>query len=81
VYLPKRGRSTSAPYPRGGSDTLAKIVAFSRPLAIAAVILLIAFAGLRLITQMSDDAKDNNQISFSAVTTHTERNRCRRRSV
>ncbi len=65
VYQPKRVIDVSA-HPRGGSDTLAKIIAFSKPLAIAAVLLLVAFAGLRLLT---DDEPDDggDQISFSAV--------------
>src|SRR5690625_130575 len=53
-------------HPRGGSDTLARIIAFSKPLAIAALVLLVAFAGLRLLTD--DDPDDGgDQISFSAV--------------
>jgi hypothetical protein len=65
VYLPKREIDVSD-QPRGGSETLAKIIAFSKPLAIAAVVLLVAFAGLRLLTD--DDTGDNgDQISFSAV--------------
>lgn len=65
VYLPKREVDVSG-YPRGGSDTLARVIAFSKPLAIAAVVLLVAFAGLRLLTDDEpDDAGD--QISFSAV--------------
>ena len=65
IYEPKRVIDVSA-YPHGGSDTLAKIIAFSRPLAIAAVVLLVAFAGFRLLNDdKPDDAGD--QISFSAV--------------
>lgn len=65
IYTPKRVIDVSG-QPRGGSDTMAKIIAFSKPLAIAAVLLLVAFAGLRLLTDDEpDDAGD--QISFSAV--------------
>lgn len=65
VYEPKRVIDVSG-HPRGGSDTLAKIIAFSKPLAIAAVVLLVAFAGFQLLT---DDEPDDSgdQISFSAV--------------
>lgn len=65
VYEPRRVIDVSA-YPRGGSETLARIIAFSKPLAIAAVVLLVAFAGLRLLND--DDPDDGgDQISFSAV--------------
>jgi hypothetical protein len=65
VYRPKREIDVSD-YPRGGPDMLAKVIAFSKPLAIAAVVLLVALAGLRLLTDDEpDDAGD--QISFSAV--------------
>lgn len=65
VYRPKRVVDVSG-HPRGSSDTLARIIAFSKPLAIAALVLLVAFAGLRLLT---DDEPDDggDQISFSAV--------------
>lgn len=65
IYEPKRVIDVSA-HPRGGTDTMAKIIAFSKPLAIAAVVLLVAFAGLRLL---NDDEPDDSgdQISFSAV--------------
>jgi anti-sigma factor RsiW len=66
VYLPRREVDLGAT-DTGRSETLAKIVAFSKPLAVAAVILLVAFAGLRLLSTMNEDAGDGDQISFSAV--------------
>jgi hypothetical protein len=67
VYLPRREVDLGATE-SGGSETLAKIIAFSKPLAIAAVILLVAFAGLRLLTDIGqDDSDDGDQISFSAI--------------
>jgi hypothetical protein len=66
VYLPRR-EITIQPAPSSGSPTMARILEFSRPLAIAAVVLLVAFAGLRLLNDVGDDDSGGEQISFSAV--------------
>ena len=45
---------------------LSTMIEFSRPLALAAILILVAFAGLRLVTD-SDNETDDGQISFSEV--------------
>lgn len=67
LYLPRR-EIVLEQAPESMSPTLARIIEFSKPLAIAAVILLVAFAGLRLLTDLGDDAsEEGDQISFSQV--------------
>ncbi len=49
------------------SRTMARIIEFSKPLALAAIILLVAFAGLRLIGTIGDGDEDTNEtIPFAA---------------
>ncbi len=68
AYVPRREITIEEEGPAGRSPTLARIIEFSKPLAVAAIVILIAFAGLRLITGIGDDdAGDGDQISFSEV--------------
>lgn len=45
---------------------LSTLLEFSRPLALAAILILVVFAGLRLVTDSGDET-DDGQISFSEI--------------
>ncbi len=67
IYLPKRTIEVDASG-RSEPSTILRIVEFSKPVAIAAVVLLVAFAGLRLFIASQDDGGDSGDpVSFSAV--------------
>jgi hypothetical protein len=67
VYRPRREIEIDD-RDKSGSGTMARIVEFSKPLALAAVILLIAFAGLRFIgTIGGNDDNGNEEGPLSAV--------------
>lgn len=69
TYLPRRTIEIDASTLPRESGTLAQIVEFGKPLAVAALILLVAFAGLQLLVDNDDDGDsgEEGQISFSAV--------------
>jgi hypothetical protein len=68
VYLPRREISLEGAGASDGSAVLARIIEFSKPLAVAAILIIVAFAGLRLIGGIGDgDNGDGDQISFSEV--------------
>ena len=72
VYTPKRVIEIDET-PMAKPTMLNTMIEFSRPLALAAIIILVAFAGLRLVTDSDDgdDISDEGQISFSEVQEET----------
>jgi hypothetical protein len=67
VYLPRRVVEIDAADQRRPANGVAKILEFAKPLAVAALILLVAFAGLRLLVDNDDGGDEEGQISFSAI--------------
>ena len=68
TYQPRTVVEIDRPRSAAGSGSMSRIIEFSKPLAVAALILLIAFAGLQLLSDIGDDEEtDGDQISFSAV--------------
>lgn len=67
TYLPRRVIEIDASEPQRPTGPLAQLMEFAKPLAVAALILLVAFTALRLLVDNDDDGEDGGQISFSAV--------------
>lgn len=65
AYSPRKHITIDDGQPSGGA-ALARIIEFSKPLAVAAIVLVVAFAGLRIVNDLVSDDSDEQE-SFSAL--------------
>ena len=67
TYLPRRVVEIDESAPHPASGVLPKIIEFSKPLAVAALIVIVAVAGIRFFMDDDDGEQGDGEISFSAV--------------